>query len=1141
MNPLKNLIKRCHERHNKPLQQRQTLITPATYIPGSSYDYTVYCANKYPLRLYALEEAQISFMPIGRAPENDRGPKTFDRDNRLSKQQLRKHWDMSRWRASWGIQVYTGTPSQRHAAQLHDIRFTYESVCTAPDAVLTCIKTLVDSVVNPLITITKSGGIRFTCRTPNYLHPNKQTDRLYIYSDTEYDKTVYLEILGERGYSPWDARYEIVTGDLLEPPIISKDILFVPIDTLRNQIHKPKSIPHEQSHITHNINDISDIVIPPLSLGTHRLDLAREALIKRDYYYLKQNNNFHQMTPSNNKDPNKHISLWERDGIVWIRASTTDFGLPIEATPITDVFDDTGILNLQSAKTQPIPSNYMQVRQQQISPLSIKRNTPILHKKTNNLPLFNKETEQTFLDGDARILVIQTETGPQKFTEIDALIQHGNSICVNVRTPKIAKELEQHFENNSQSYARLKPRKFQWEKAKNIPIDQRMADPFKHGNICEDAERCNALEENGGNPDKSICPHCPVYTQCQQHGFLSQHTSLQNAQAQITTIDGQFFNPQPLNSASRIIDQIDNSQRISVLYEPNIRSISQKYVLSMEMLKQWIVNWQGQPLGNFANFLGNAFELKGRFYQDTLRRIRTTIQAFLWQEEEIIKQMCQVNIPCKVTEQNYIDPDTDEELAQFTIEFQNGATAYVPLNNTAKDILKEKEIPFFQIPDFVPNTVDATEMKIPMSMEQAIDLGIFNIDTVESINNLQTVCQNPQWTLWHQLKHLFTLYTRDEDVQVLWENDTLSFWILPTLHSNVERLIITTTTFNEAYCRKIFHDENIEFTYSKPVPWKPGNTVYQIRSGVYPRETLMDDTGNWDTLGLTHTGCRLLSGILSEIQKKTNVTHTVISYVAAIKQLSELLNRDNVHFLPNKPDIFKANNDIEQDVASIIQQSQVIWIIGCPEPLQGQIWRQSQILFGHENTCIRYQKDSHTGLYKDHRLQSIYEQKIAKTLKTTFNCAKLDEVDDKTIVLISGLYIPTITDRPETTLFDWEDFEIAGGLDKLPEIIATREHYENEREQFDDQTTREKVEHVLGCSSRQANRILTKLRDDTPLRVPFRNQILSLLADGNKKTVEVVNAINGNPEAVKNELTRLIDRGEIIRVKRGIYSLPQSS
>ena len=73
----------------------------------------------------------------------------------------------------------------------------------------------------PLLTLSKSGGLRFSCRVLDYLHPNIEQERLYIYKDTvtprkSNQRDVYLEILGEEGYSRWDARYEILLGNLLE-------------------------------------------------------------------------------------------------------------------------------------------------------------------------------------------------------------------------------------------------------------------------------------------------------------------------------------------------------------------------------------------------------------------------------------------------------------------------------------------------------------------------------------------------------------------------------------------------------------------------------------------------------------------------------------------------------------------------------------------------------------------------------------------------------------------------------------------------------------------------------------------------------------------------------------------------------------
>lgn len=68
--------------------------------------------------------------------------------------------------------------------------------------------------------------------------------------------------------------------------------------------------------------------------------------------------------------------------------------------------------------------------------------------------------------------------------------------------------------------------------------------------------------------------------------------------------------------------------------------------------------------------------------------------------------------------------------------------------------------------------------------------------------------------------------------------------------------------------------------------------------------------------------------------------------------------------------------------------------------------------------------------------------------------------------------------------------------------------------------------------------MLNKLRGGKAPRVPFREQIFEMLTDGEKKTAEFIAAINGNPHAIGNELKRLADAGEIVKVQRGVYARP---
>ena len=99
-------------------------------------------------------------MPIGHAPYHDQGPWDFEGE-RFLKRQSREDWHSAIWHRSWGVQVYTGVPSECDGAQWHDINFKYAAICDAPDAVLTCIEALANAVANPLLTLTKSGGVAF--------------------------------------------------------------------------------------------------------------------------------------------------------------------------------------------------------------------------------------------------------------------------------------------------------------------------------------------------------------------------------------------------------------------------------------------------------------------------------------------------------------------------------------------------------------------------------------------------------------------------------------------------------------------------------------------------------------------------------------------------------------------------------------------------------------------------------------------------------------------------------------------------------------------------------------------------------------------------------------------------------------------
>ena len=665
-----------------------------------------------------------------------------------------------------------------------------------------------------------------------------------------------------------------------------------------------------------------------------------------------------------------------------------------------------------------------------------------------------------------------------------------------------------------------------WEQVKQIPIDVRMTNPFQLGNVCEDPERCDVLEEKGADASDTICPRCPVYTDCQQRGFLAQPASLNRAKTQILALPELFFDPQHTETADEILKQMDDTERLCILDRIQAYKLFPECKLTKQVLQEWSINWQGSALGDFAKALLHAVEIKDIPHADAVKRIRAVIRAFEWQHKRLIRQVCQVIVWGKVVPRGYVDPDTGRQLARFSIKFEGGASAYIPNDKKASKTLTEKGINVFKVDSSVINE----DIRIRMSITMAIQLGIFNIDTVEDIQKLQTINSDPNWTFWHQLNSFFTHYTRDADAPIRWNGNTLKFWVPPVLHPTVKRLMLMSVTLSDQHLRQAFPNKNIEIRYTEPTPWIPGNKMFQIRTGNYPQDTILNYNSNWDVIGLSETAQRFFQGICAEIDKDLSIKHAILTYETIAARLSDLEKKENVSRV--------FNFDSPQGMKSTLEEAHVVWIIGTPTLSEKLIWRRSQILFGNDKQPLSYEKDAESAQYIDERVQSVYEQSIIPILSRLVQLTKLNKSPNKRIVLISSMFLPQISDRPETLFFDWEDFEVAGGLEKLPEVITTRDQFETERGNLTGESDREHVEHILGCSSRQANRILQKLRGGRPLRIPFKEQIITLLSDGDKRTAEFIEAIEGHPKAIKNELGRLVDTGEIVKVRWGVYSLP---
>ena len=1127
---LEDIIQRCHQRHEKPLRQKKTIVRPSSY-KGLFYHFTVYCAQRYPVKLYDLEQAGISFMPVGGGLGQERVPQFFGGERFLRRQRV-EDWKIRHWHTSWGLQVYTGVPSEHEGARWHDLAFTYQAICAAPEAVLACIETLVNVVGNPLLTLTKNGGLRFSCRVPDYLHGKTPEEQLYVYKDSltpekTHRRDVYLEILGAEGHSSWDARYELVLGDLLEPPVIPEGVLFTAIDKFRSQLHDPNP------SLTERLQPTSQVAIASLpSLGSYKLDLAKEAFLKRKFLYIREENDLHLWSADDSKDKTADVALWERDDTIWVRAATSGLGIPRQDTLITDVWDDTGILP-PIASGLRVSDEVIAVREGKLSPLAIKRPLPVLQKPEDTQKVYEpleksiNQIKRVF-ETHTRVVGLHAETDIRSNYEIESYLLKNGTIGYSAGFHRVEEGVKHFQRENVGSLARWRNVLFRWNQVKEIAADVRMATPFERGNVCEDPERFVALAEKGVDPTETLCPQCQVYTACQKRGYLSQPRSLQTAKIQLFGFNQTFFDPQELSMSEKILEPINDTQRLCIVSSMKADSLFLGCSISKQRLEEWHLSWQGYALGNFAAALMNILDIDNEPDDFAVRRIRTLVGVFEQHEAEIVRQMCQINVQCEVVKRVVIDEETGEELARFAIAFDAGSFAYIPHDSSAADKLTAKGLQVFALESFALDE----QTSIPMSIQQAIKFNILDMTTLEKLQAFPRVYHNPDWTFWHQLKRFLTHYPRDADAPMIWYDECLHFWVPPVLHSGVKKLLFMSATLSKEQLYKAFPNEDAEFIHVNPTPWAAGNQLFQIQTGIHTSKTLLDYNNTWDVIGLSKMGERFFLGIGAEIQRDPNVKHAIITDVLAIRQLKEVANMPNVCLMTEYKDL--------HNLESAFQEADVIWIVGTPYCEPGIIWRRAQILYGNDEVPLSYEAETEFQHYKDERVQRIYTQTIAELITEILGRAGFNRWGGKKVVLISSLEIPDITDREETLLFDWEDFQVAGALEKLPQTIATRHRFQAEQEQITANTSRQEIERILGCSSRQANRMLNKLRGGNIPHVTIREQILACLADGEKKAADMIQTIDGNAVSIYQELRRLDGIGEIVKVRWGVYTLPDT-
>ncbi|MYG00520.1 hypothetical protein F4212_15500, partial [Candidatus Poribacteria bacterium] len=1075
------IIQKCKNRHDNPI------LTPIKTIrPGN--EYRVSYAKDRTCNPADFNTAGIGIIPCGyydvKGKFHANSPERYGQDSGKNWYTCYavKDWKPQTWLKSHGIQVYTGGPSN----YLTDLDFEYAIIRDHPEITVEILSRLCDLTPNPFIVISKSGGFRFSCHTPEYIHPKANQHREYIttWVNRKVRKDLYLEIFGEKGLSRYDARYEIVEGSIFEIPTIDHTSLFEVIDDLRDQIGEPR--PEAAAKKQKNTRNHTKASQPPkntqtINVENHEIDVTN----------LTFTNNRSRVYPTAVCPVTEHKDK--------------------HALAVQFYNHDNGSVNGYchncSSHWWVIPPSreltIKQIREDKLSPLAIYRK-PIKLRKDRITPeehITLAETAnriwQILSEQDARIIGLRADTGTGKNyqTEQYALSEDEDkgAILINVPHHDLAIDLERRMQailnKNFLSESHVYRRRgllYKWNDGKDA------AQRFPFEVPCLQAPRCDAYRRKGGNMYKVICATCPVQSECLEYGYRSQPIHSKNALMIITAHAEMHTNPAYKGFAKPYLKDSAGKQRLVVQDDISIANLFNIYEISKAQLDKWIDTWQNEPLAEFAR---------------KIHRICTEGEPTPYMIGEYLKTLDD-EVKAKI---NY-------QMTHVRIQTYNA--------------------------EGIPNPPEE------MTLDNAVSRGYFDASTETKIAKLPRVYPK-NWTLLDQLIIFFNHYKRTEDAPIQYHNDTLKFALPPSLHDDIWKAVFMSATLDEELFTRTFpkaHTNNLP-----PTEWKPPSVTYQLRTNRNPRATVYKFIDS-KPASLSTSAEKTWQLMINEIRNTPNTKHAIITY----KQILEWKQKEEASDFDTHDNIIAtAHYGGLVGLDTEFQNADVLWILFAPEiPSHTIIWN-AKLFYGNDETPLDYERDD-KDVYKDKRLRRIWKYAVISELIQAIGRARLVR-SAKTIMIFTSHYIPTITDRPETQLFDEADFEIAGSIANLGNAIKKREAAKKKAQDLTGENTLAEIQKVYGCTERQARKHQEKLTDissnvkdkshiSESLLInnycdPFRNvtlasQIITVLESMHHKTAEIIEVVEGQPTAIKNELKRLVDTGKIVKVRYGVYGLP---
>ena len=614
-------------------------------------------------------------------------------------------------------------------------------------------------------------------------------------------------------------------------------------------------------------------------------------------------------------------------------------------------------------------------------PVKLQKN--VVSVITETLEKSREFLKSVFADQKIRFFGLRADTGVGKSEGMIAFLMRGFRATLTVPTTDLAKEQQARLD-------KAEIDSFRYRGIKSNPDGT-----FPDENPCIHAGRYDAIASRGWNAYELLCESCEVREMCEDRGYRSQAEAAKKAQVTVMPFPDIFLNPAFRTLAKAFLPNYDDDLIMHDEFAPY------NAFLEINVPKSQLVrlrdDWKGYDPSIFAKDLLRILESEG-----DLSQLRPLVMSLNDDERNSLME----GLTCVMWRGQVLSREDAHRCAPFRAQ-------------------------------------------------------LTTVDTIQGLPRLET----EDWNLLVQLELFFERYGRDADMPMKYENDTLTFLLPPLPMKTRARMGFMSATLQETLFRRTFSSRqekraDVAFHDTGLTEWHPEATVFQLRSNRNPRATVYNPKGERvDGELLSATGEFYWELVADDCK---NEGRGVITYKALLEAQSEVsaqpLDCEDTFALRSASEkkdclceftkttfsqfgagVKTANFGGLVGLDTHFKDVDVLHILFSPEVPPSAVEFKAKALFGDDTEPLCYDRDE-DGHYIDTRLQACYADGVISELQQAIGRGRLVSKPIKVVVWCSH-FLPGITDREQTLLFDEVDWQVSaeGDIEKLAAVVKARE------------------------------------------------------------------------------------------------------